>query len=252
MSDGKMKRIKIGVIPAAGKGSRITDLPLTNILPKPMLPVLNKPILEYVIDNMRIVGIEIVYIIVGHKKEIIKDYFKAGENFGIKIKYIEQEKPRGIAHAISLTEPFINKPFMVILGDDLTITESLQNLIDDFWDRNALLVEGVVNEEDKEILKQTNYIVLGNSGNILEMVEKPKYPKTQIRGTGIYIFDYKVFDYIKKTPISPIRNEQEITHTISLIAKNNKAYGSLIKGVNVNINNLDNLIFAMNLLLKNK
>ncbi len=65
-----MKKIKVGVIPAAGKGNRIKELPLTKILPKPMLPVLNKPILEYVVEKMRDVGIETIYIIVGPKKEL--------------------------------------------------------------------------------------------------------------------------------------------------------------------------------------
>ena len=68
-----MRKIKIGVIPAAGKGSRISDLLLTRVLPKPMLPILNKPILAYVIENMKSMGVEDIYVIIGHKKEIIQE-----------------------------------------------------------------------------------------------------------------------------------------------------------------------------------
>lgn len=116
-----MNKIKVGVVPAAGKGRRLNDFPLTKVLPKPMLPILNKPILEYVIDNMKSIGIEEVYIIVGPKKKIIQDYFADGKDFDLHITYIEQRPSKGIAHAIGLTKNHISEPFMVILGDDLTI-----------------------------------------------------------------------------------------------------------------------------------
>ena len=128
-----MKKIKVGVIPAAGKGTRISDLPLTRILPKPMLPILNKPILEYVIEGMKKVGIETIYMIVNHKKEIIKEYFRDGGDWGIKIHYIVQKELKGIAHAIGLTKEYIDEPFMVMLGDVLLIAESLDNLVETFW-----------------------------------------------------------------------------------------------------------------------
>ncbi len=99
-----MKRIKVGVIPAAGYGRRLISLPLTRVLPKCLLPILNKPILEYVIENMKKMGVEDVYMIVGFKKDLIQEYFEDGSDFGINIKYILQSNPLGIAHAIGLTK----------------------------------------------------------------------------------------------------------------------------------------------------
>jgi len=253
MGDETVKKIKVGVIPAAGKGNRISDLPLTRILPKPMLPILNKPILEYVIENMKKVGVETVYLIVGHKKELIQEYFKDGEDWDVNIQYIEQKEPKGIAHAIGLTKDYINEPFMVILGDDLTTTNSMNDFLEIFWKNTAYVVEGVVPEDNIEILKRTCCVVLDNNNRIIEIVEKPTHPKSNLRGIGVYLFDPIVFEYIDKTPISAKRGEKEITDTIELIAKKGKAYGVIIDGINININTLDDLMLAIRtLLLKNR
>ena len=211
-----MRKIRIGVIPAAGKGNRISELPLTRILPKPMLPILNKPILEYVIENMKSVGVETIYLIVGHKKEVIQEYFQNGKEWNINIEYIEQRELRGIAHAINLTRNYVNEPFMVILGDDLTIAKSLDNLAETFWKNRAWIVEGVVPESDIEVLRRTCCVVLeDNKEKIKDIIEKPVKPKSNLRGTGVYLFDSIVFEFIEKTPISKKRNEKEITDTMA-------------------------------------
>lgn len=244
-------KFKVGVIPAAGKGKRLSDLPLTRVLPKPLLPVLNKPILEYVIENMKKMGVEEVNLIVGFKKEIIKEYFGAGEDFGIRINYIDQPDPQGIAQAIELAKEYVKEPFVVMLGDDFTIAHSFDNLVKDFFKFKALAVEGVVLEEKTEILQRSCEVLLDENQKISNIEEKPKLPKSNIRGCGIYLFDPKVFDYIQKTPIMPPREEKEITNTIKLISSQGLAVGSFIKGINININTLADLVEAMHLLLDN-
>ena len=247
-----MKKIKVGVIPAAGRGNRISELPLTRILPKPMLPLLNKPILEYVVENMKKVGVETIYMIVKHKKEVIQEYFRDGRDWDVEIYYIEQKELKGIAHTISLAKDFINEPFMVILGDDLTITDSFNNLIETFWKNNAYVVEGVVFENNVDVLKRTCCVVLDENGKIVDIEEKPVSPKSNLRGIGLYIFDPIVFEYIDRTPISPKRGEKEITDTIGLIAKDERAYGVIINGININVNTLEDLMSATEILLINK
>ena len=246
-----MDKIKIGVIPAAGKGLRLNDLLLTRVLPKPMLPILSKPLLEYVLGNMKSMGVEDVFMIVGAKKELIQEYFGNGADFDLKITYVEQNPLRGIAHAISLTKDFISEPFSVILGDDLTITSSLENLVDTFWEKRAIAVEGVVPEKSLDSIKRACCINLGSVGEITEIVEKPSVPKSNLRGIGVYLFDPKVFDFIEKTPISSKRNEKEITDTIGLIAKKKRAYGVLINGVNINVNTSLDVLEATKLLINN-
>lgn len=245
-----MKKIKVGIIPAAGKGLRLNDLLLTRVLPKPMLPILNKPLLEYAMENLKSMGVEDVYVIVGSKKEIIKEYFGNGEDFSLHITYLEQNPLRGIAHAISLAKNFVSEPFSVILGDDLTITSSLCNLVETFWEKNAWVVEGAVLENNVEAIKRACCIALGNAGKIKEIIEKPSAPKSNLRGVGVYLFDPKVFDFIEITPASIKRNEKEITDTIGLIAKRGRAYAALIDGMNINVNTFSDLMIATKLLLK--
>ncbi len=246
-----MKKIKIGVIPAAGYGRRLSSLPLTRVLPKCLLPILNKPILGYVIENMRQMGVEDVYMIVGFKKELIQEYFEDGSDFGINIKYILQPNPLGIAHAIGLTREYIHEPFVVTLGDDLTISKSFENIVEMFWTKRAIAVECVVREADIEKLRQACCIQLDNDGKIQNAEEKPCNPTSNVRGCGIYIFNPKVYDYIGNTPTSIPRNEKEITNTIKLIADDNSAYGAFINGVNINVNTSTDLLEATRLLLEN-
>lgn len=244
-----MKKIKVGVIPAAGKGNRINDLPLTRILPKPMLPILNKPILEYVIENMKRLGVEVAYMIVGYKKDIIKEYFGSGVDWDIEIEYIEQKNPTGIAHAVGLVNNYIDEPFIVILGDDLTIAESLSDLTEMFWNKSAWAVEGVVTERDVNVLRRTCCVTVDENGKMIDIEEKPANPKSNLRGCGVYFFDPIVFDYIRKAPALPPRNEIEIINALKLMVNQGKAYALYIDGVNLNINTFRDLMEATELLL---
>ncbi|MDQ1281005.1 MAG: Nucleotidyltransferase family protein [Thermoproteota archaeon] len=245
-----MKQINVGVIPAAGRGNRLAELPLTRILPKPMLPLLNKPILEYVIENMKSVGVKNIYLIVGHKKELVKEYFRDGKDWDVEISYVEQHELKGIAHAISLTRDLVDEPFMVILGDDFTIARSFENMALAFCRNKAWVVEGIVVEDDVEILKRTCCVVLDEYTNkIIDINEKPSNVNSRLRGTGVYLFDPIVFEFIDKTTVSSSRNEKEISDTIGLMSKVGKAYGAMLDNVNININTFSDLMSATKLLL---
>jgi glucose-1-phosphate thymidylyltransferase len=238
-----MGKIRVGVIPAAGEGRRLGYL--SSILPKCLFPVYDKPIIHYVVENMANIGVETIYLIVNYQKEKIKEYFKRVKHeIGVDISYVEQKPLLGIAHAIMLTKEFIDEPFVAILGDDCTITNSLSNLVDAFFEKNATVVEGVVKEEDENMLRSTCCVRLNSNKQIVEIIEKPKKIFSNIRGCGVYLFKSDVFEHIEKTPISSIRNEIEVTQTIDLIAKTGKAYGEFINGLNVNINSYEDLLRA--------
>jgi len=246
----KINKIKIGVMPAAGFGRRISNLPLTKILPKPLLPILNKPIMEYGIDNMKQLGVETVYIIVSDVTKLIRKYFGDGSDFGVNIKYVTQpiQKNFGLADAIGLTANYITEPFCIILGDDLTLAKSLDNLLIDFWSKDAKILEGVVIEKDKEKIKQSCSVNLDSTGKIINIEEKPNNTYSEIRGCGIYICHPIVYSFINKTPISQKCGEREFTTTLQLIANENLAYGSFINGKNININRLCDLTEAIKLM----
>lgn len=238
-----MNRIRLGVIPAAGEGTRMGYL--SQVLPKCLFPVYDRPVIHSIVENMKIIGVEQIYVIVNYQKERLVEYFNSVvDEISISINFIEQKQLSGIAGAIMLTSHYINEPFMVILGDDCTITPSLQNLVDLFFKRSATVVEGIVREENHELLKSTCCVHLGESGRILEIVEKPKNPVSNLRGCGVYAFSNDIFSYIEKTPASAIRNEVEITQTIDLVAREKKAFGEFIDGVNININSYEDLLRA--------
>ena len=244
------QKIRKAVITAAGRGSRIQELPLTRVLPKPMLPILNKPIIEHIIEKLIPLGVEQVYLIVGSKGQVIEDYFDDGSDWGIKISYIEQLEPKGIAHAILQTRPYIDEPFMVVLGDDFSVTKSFENLLETFFEKEALAVTGVVNEENIESLRRTNCVQMDESGKILKTNEKPENPDSKIRGCGVYVFHPKVFEYIERTPVSLKRGQKEITDTLHIMAREGRVYGTFIDGVNININTLQDLVSAMHYALR--
>src|SRR3989338_6127976 len=99
----------LGVILAAGVCRRIK--PLSLMIPKPLLPVCNKPIMQYQIEEMKNLGIKRIIIVIGHLKNKIRDYFKDGKNLGVEISYVEQRQALGIAHEVGQLENYIQSPF---------------------------------------------------------------------------------------------------------------------------------------------
>ena len=240
------------MIPAAGQGTRIKDLPFARILPKPMLPLQDKPILEYIVLNMKKMHVSRIVMVVGPQKELITKYFADGREWGISIDYVEQKEPKGIANAISLTRDLIDEPFVVMLGDDVTVASSFDNLQRSFWRRKAWALEAAVKEIDADVLKRTCCLSLDNESRILRIEEKPLNPATSIRGTGIYLFDPIVFDYIDRTPRLPPRQEVEITNTLNLMAKDGRAFAEYLNGVNFNVNTSDDYSAASMYLFRHR
>lgn len=239
--------ITIGLIPAAGRGSRMFEY--TKLVPKPMIPVLGQPIIEYVVNQMIKEGIKKIYITIGYKGKTIKDYFGNGSKKGIEIRYLKLKNQKsGLAASIGLAEKYIRKPFLTILGDDLTMTDSLKNLFDTFYKNKAYVVEGVIKEKNRKILRETCSLILDKNKKIIKILEKPSSPPSNIRGCGVYVFDPIVFEYIKKT--QKTARGIEITNTIGLVARDKKSFGEFIRGINININQPEDLLKAAKILGK--
>jgi dTDP-glucose pyrophosphorylase len=239
-----MVRISTGVIPAAGEGKRLGYL--SSIIPKCLFPLYDKPIIHYVIENMVRIGIDRIIIPIHYQKNKLIEYFEyARKDIDADICLLElNELPNGIALTLASAKESLDEPFMVILGDDITVTDSLQDLVDLFFRTDAIAVEGVVQEENQDVIRRTCCVRLKRNKQILEIVEKPSNPVSNIRGCGVYVFDPTIFEYIMKTPVLPPRQEVEITNTLGLVAKCEKAYGDFIKGINVNINTPDDMFRA--------
>jgi len=200
-----------GIILHGGHGTRLR--PLTHTGPKQLLPIANKPMSEYCLEAIRNAGIiEIAIIIGGIGSQKVKDYYGNGKKFNVKISYIEQDFPRGIAHAISLCKEFVNnEKFLVFLGDNI-LNRDINDYLKKFQNSNAkasILLCEVDNPSRFGIADLKD-------GKIFKIMEKPKNPPTNLAVTGIYFLTPVIFEIIEK--IKPSwRNELEITDALDLM-----------------------------------
>ena len=204
-----------GIILHGGHGTRLR--PLTHTGPKQLLPIANKPMSQYCIESISEAGItDIAIIIGGLGANKVSEYYNNGENFGVNITYIEQDYPKGIAHAVSLCKDFVgDEKFVVFLGDNIiqkSISQFATNFEESNYDASILLCEvdnpsrfGIADVKD---------------GKIIKIMEKPKNPPTNLAVTGIYFLTPKIFDIISKQKPSA-RNELEITDALEMLLKEN-------------------------------
>ncbi|MEO6596431.1 MAG: sugar phosphate nucleotidyltransferase [Planctomycetota bacterium] len=205
----------MGVILAAGKGTRMR--PFSEHWPKPILPVLGKPLMAYQLEMMAGLGIRSVVVVIGHLGHEVVRALGDGSRYGVSIQYVEQEEMLGIAHAVSRLEPHVDRPFFLFLGDIFFATENLGSMVDRF--KNGSGLGGVLackREPNLEAIKR-NFIVLTRpDGTVQRVVEKPRHPRTDLKGCGIYLFDLSFFDAVRRTPRTAMRNEYEITDSIQI------------------------------------
>jgi glucose-1-phosphate thymidylyltransferase len=205
-----------GVILHAGHGTRLR--PLTHTGPKQLLPIANKPMSNYCVDTLIQAGIkEIAFIIGGIGSQKVKEFYGNGVKFGAKFSYIEQDYPKGIAHAISLCKKFVDgEKFIVFLGDNI-INKDISEYINNFQESNveaSLLLCEVDNPSQFGIAEIKN-------DKIIKIVEKPKKPITNFAVTGIYCLTAHIFEIIDKLKPS-WRNELEIADALQMLIENNE------------------------------
>jgi len=205
----------VGVILAAGKGSRMA--PFSARYPKPLLPVLNKPVLVYQIDQLKALSAEDIYIVIGHLGYEIARALGDGSTFGVRIHYVEQEKVLGIAHALARLEGHIKTRFLMFLGDIFFETSDLSKMIIEMDTNDAAAVLAVKDEPDRAAIQRNFTVMLDDHGDARRVIEKPRHARTRMKGCGIYLFDLPVFDAIRRTPRTAMRDEYEITDSIQIL-----------------------------------
>lgn len=210
-----------GVILAAGTGGRIRPLSLS--VPKPLLPVCNKPIMQYQIEEMKKIGIKHIIIVIGHLKNKIEECFKDGKKLGVKISYVEQKQALGIAHAIGQLENYIQNPFLLWLGDIFFIPQNIGLLLKTFKEKRACGVLAVKKEDDYHLLKKNFAVITDKANRVKRVIEKPRYLHSNLKGCGIYLFDLNIFDAIRRTPRTAMRDEYEITNSIQILIEDGLA-----------------------------
>jgi glucose-1-phosphate thymidylyltransferase len=185
------------VIPLAGKGTRLR--PHTHVTPKPLLKVADKPVMAYIMDDLRELGVDEVIFITGHLKEKVEEYVRT-EYSDFSARFIEQEVQNGTAGAVELARPFIEEDLLIIFVDtlfdaDLSLVKSLP---DD--------VAGVIWAKEVEDYQRFGVIVTDEAGYMKRIIEKPKEPISKLANIGLYyIRDWKLlFEGIEHTMNSPL------------------------------------------------
>jgi len=201
-----------GIILHGGYGTKLR--PLTQTGPKQLIPVANEPISQYVLEDLRNSGITKIAIILGDLyPQKVKEHYGNGQKFGVKIQYIHQGEPKGIAHAVSLCKEYVgDNPFVVYLGDNL-LKGGIKDFTESFKTSNydaMILLCKVENPQRFGVAK------FNQKGKLTDLVEKPKQPPSNYALTGIYFLKPTIFKMIKQLKPS-WRGELEITEAIQLL-----------------------------------
>jgi len=197
-----------GLVLSGGAGTRLR--PITHTAAKQLVPVANKPVLFYGLEAMRETGITEVGIVVGDTRAEIEGAVGDGSRFGLEVTYIPQEAPLGLAHAVLISEAFLDaEPFVMYLGDNL-LKEGIAPFVRAFADSHPdalILLQKVADPQSYGIAE------LDENGRVARLVEKPAEPRSDLALVGVYLFTPAIFESVKA--ISPsARGELEITDAI--------------------------------------
>ncbi|SCW52136.1 UTP--glucose-1-phosphate uridylyltransferase [Paenibacillus tianmuensis] len=269
-----MRRIKKAIIPAAGLGTRF--LPATKAMPKEMLPIIDKPTIQYIVEEAVESGIEDIIIVTGKGKRAIEDHFdhafeleqnlhekgklellkEVQRSAHVDIHYIRQKEPRGLGHAVWCARRFIGEePFAVLLGDDIVYTETpcLKQLIQEY-EKTGCSVIGVQPVSLEETQRYGIVDVSNSNGRLYEiksLMEKPPLGKapSNLAIMGRYILTPGIFDYLDLQEAGA-GGEIQLTDAIQKLNETEKVYAYQFKGTRYDIGEklgyiLTNLDFAL-------
>lgn len=199
-----------GVILAAGKGSRL--YPVTHHIPKPLLPLANRPTLEYAFDRLKELGITEICVVVGENEEQMRGALGMGDQFGVELAFVRQTEPRGLAHAVSFAEKWVDSdPFVLYLGDAI-YGAGFHAQMKRFVESGCANLNIVKPVHDPERFGVANV----DGERIVKLVEKPANPESNLAMAGLYFFGPQIWSVLPDLRPSA-RGEYEITDAIQML-----------------------------------
>jgi dTDP-glucose pyrophosphorylase len=205
--------VKKAVLLAAGRGTRMREL--TQELPKPMLQVRGKPVLQHIIEGLRDAGLTDFQIIVGWQAEVVRNFFGDGSALGVRVQYTTQVVQDGTGKIVELAREFVGPdPFVLSYGDILIAPDNYPRIC-------AALTgaEAVVSVKRNEDVSQGGAVFVNEKFELIDLREKPKAgePTSPWYNAGIYAFRSSIFDYVARLERSP-RGEYELTDAVRNLA----------------------------------
>ena len=203
-----MSNIEQAIILAAGEGQRLR--PFTSLRPKGMIPVANKPILQYVIEALAGAGIRHIVLVVGYRRAAIQDYFGWGKKFGVDISYVPQNTQIGTADALKQASKVAAPHFLVVPGDNIIETDTILPLIS--------RQNNIITVKYQENVSQYGAVII-KKGKVTNIIEKPDVDISYMVNTGIYTFDNEVFHFIE--------NENDLTQALQAMINSGHSFDAV-------------------------
>lgn len=203
-----------GVILAAGRGTRMQ--PFSHHYPKPLLPILNVPLIQHQIRFLTGLGAWRITIVIGHLGHEIAQTLGRKTAEGVPIEYVEQTDSLGIAHAVAQVEDWISGPFALLLGDIFFEPAADVDPIAMIRQHGADGFLSVQNETDPAAIRRNFAVYMDDDGVVRRVIEKQRFPKTSWKGSGLCILDQSFFDALRRTPRTAGRNEYELIDAIQI------------------------------------
>lgn len=225
-----------GVILAAGKGTRL--YPVTHQIPKPLLPLANRPTIHYAFDRLKEMGVSDICIVVGEMESQMRDALGDGSEHDVRLSYVRQTEPKGLAHAVEFTRDFVaGDQFVLYLGDAI-YSDGFEQFAARFVESGCANLNIVKPVEDPSRFGVANV----EGERIVKLVEKPKEPESNLAMAGMYFFGPQIWSVLPDLQPSA-RGEYEITDAIQmLIDRGETVLAGVYEGVWFDTGTLDSFL----------